>query len=80
MLPGFPPVGPRVLQAWHCCLVPHSGDGRYSTPGLCFASDSDYVCSPQECADAASPALSLAEVRTNSDSDLAAEFASAIRR
>ncbi|XP_050005220.1 colorectal mutant cancer protein isoform X2 [Alexandromys fortis] len=34
----------------------------------------------KECADAASPALSLAEVRTNSDSDLATEFASAIRR
>uniref|UniRef100_A0A667G7F9 MCC regulator of WNT signaling pathway n=1 Tax=Lynx canadensis TaxID=61383 RepID=A0A667G7F9_LYNCA len=35
----------------------------------------------KECADAASPALSLAELRTScSDSDLAAEFASAIRR
>ncbi|KAM5261764.1 colorectal mutant cancer protein isoform 1-T1 [Hipposideros larvatus] len=35
----------------------------------------------KECADAASPALSLAELRTTcSDSELAAEFASAIRR
>uniref|UniRef100_A0ABI7YRZ8 Harmonin-binding protein USHBP1 PDZ-binding domain-containing protein n=1 Tax=Felis catus TaxID=9685 RepID=A0ABI7YRZ8_FELCA len=35
----------------------------------------------KECADAASPALSLAELRTScSDSDLAAEFANAIRR
>uniref|UniRef100_A0A8C2QME1 Mutated in colorectal cancers n=1 Tax=Cricetulus griseus TaxID=10029 RepID=A0A8C2QME1_CRIGR len=34
----------------------------------------------KECADAASPALSLAEVRTNSDSELATEFANAIRR
>ncbi|XP_060233295.1 colorectal mutant cancer protein isoform X2 [Meriones unguiculatus] len=34
----------------------------------------------KECADAASPALSLAELRTNSDSELATEFASAIRR
>lgn len=34
----------------------------------------------KECADAASPALSLAELRTNSDSELATEFANAIRR
>ncbi|XP_070427362.1 colorectal mutant cancer protein isoform X1 [Equus przewalskii] len=37
--------------------------------------------SGKECADAASPALSLAELRTTcSDSELAAEFANAIRR
>ncbi|XP_024419060.2 colorectal mutant cancer protein isoform X3 [Desmodus rotundus] len=37
--------------------------------------------SGKDCADAASPALSLAELRTTySDSELAAEFASAIRR
>uniref|UniRef100_A0A8C6HYT6 Mutated in colorectal cancers n=2 Tax=Mus spicilegus TaxID=10103 RepID=A0A8C6HYT6_MUSSI len=34
----------------------------------------------KECADAASPALSLAELRTNSDSELGTEFANAIRR
>uniref|UniRef100_A0ABK0LX18 MCC regulator of WNT signaling pathway n=1 Tax=Rattus norvegicus TaxID=10116 RepID=A0ABK0LX18_RAT len=34
----------------------------------------------KESADAASPALSLAELRTNSDSELATEFANAIRR
>lgn len=34
----------------------------------------------KESADAASPALSLAELRTNSDSELATEFANSIRR
>lgn len=52
-------------------------------PGaLGLAADLTRLClHPQESADAASPALSLAELRTAcSDSELAAEFANAIRR
>ena len=55
---------------------------RLPPAALGLAPDLTRLClRPQESADAASPALSLAELRTAcSDSELAAEFANAIRR
>lgn len=65
------PAG-AALHSAHLPLCHWRPQLRLASPGALH---------PQECPDAASPTLSLAELRTAcGDSELAAEFANAIRR
>ncbi|KAL0607580.1 hypothetical protein AAY473_024185 [Plecturocebus cupreus] len=81
LLPGFPlEHGLRALSSTHTAAVTALATDP-TAAGFQGAVRLRFRSNRNECADAASPALSLAELRTTcSESELAAEFTNAIRR